>query len=57
MDEGAALEVRTEAVNSEKARIGTPGRGEPGLLSAEEGMGGTEKELGRLWMYRNGGSP
>ena len=57
MDKGAALEVRTETVDSEEARIGTSGRGEPGLLSAEEGMWETVKELGRLWMYRNGGSP
>ena len=57
VDKGAALEVRTEAADSEKARFGTPGRGEPGWLSAEEGMGGTVEVLGRLWRYRNGGSP
>lgn len=49
--------VRTEPVDGEGPETGTLGRGEPGLWSAEEGMGKTVKVLSRLWRYRNGGSP
>ena len=57
MDKGAVSEVRREAPGGEGLQIGTPGWGEPALLSAEEGMGKTVKGLSRLWKYRNGGSP
>ena len=39
MDKGAVAEVQTEVADGEEPQIGTPGWGEPGLLSPEEGMG------------------
>ena len=57
IDKGAVSEVRREATGGEGLQIGTPGWGEPTLLSAKEGMGKTVKGLSRLWRYRNGGSP